>query len=110
MKAGRALFAVFALGMTASAFAIPSAPDEAGIIRNPPHLTTQEQGGRVEDYFARYDTNQDGVVSLGEAQRDPELLRVFARADADGNGVLSPAEFQAAAVLAVNERRAARGG
>jgi len=84
MKAAGALLAVGALGAAASARA---------------------------DCFTHYDTNHDGVVSQGEARRDPELLRVFARADADANGVLSPAEFQAAAVLVLKEQeRAARGG
>ena len=113
MRAGRTLFAVCALGFAASAAAIPSAPDEAGIIRNPPlessPVTPADQATNVDAYFARYDANHDGVVSWQEAQVDPELVNVFARADADGNGMLTPAEFRTAAVLAANGRAARRG-
>jgi hypothetical protein len=125
MKAGRILFAICALGAAASAVAvdypeergavpsvIPPSPDEAGIVRNPPRwrdaVAPQDQAS-INAYFARYDVNRDGVVSWDEAQADPELVSVFTRADADGNGVLTPAEFQTAAVLAANERAARRG-
>jgi Ca2+-binding EF-hand superfamily protein len=60
----------------------------------------------IDDFFARYDTNRDGVVSWEEAQQDPDLVRVFERADENHDGVLTRAEFETAAVLAVKNRRA----
>ena len=64
------------------------------------------QPGSPDDFFARYDTNRDGVVSWEEAQQDPDLERVFAAADQNHDGVLSRAEFRNAAALAVKNRRA----
>jgi Ca2+-binding EF-hand superfamily protein len=62
--------------------------------------------GSPDYFFARYDTNRDGVVSWDEAQQDPDLVRVFERADENHDGVLTRAEFENAARLAVKDRRA----
>ena len=67
---------------------------------------TPVEKGSTDDFFARYDTNRDGVVSWEEAQQDPDLVRVFERADENHDGVLTRAEFETAAVLAVKNRRA----
>ena len=137
MKAAKTLLSVCALGLAGSAFAldypeergvipsiVPAAPDESGTVRNVPSWRgvpepTVVQPARVEpaiterdvdSYFTRYDANRDAVISRDEAQLDPDLMRVFDRADGNGDRVLSRSEFQDAAVLAVNENRAARGG
>ena len=118
MKVTKTLMSVCALGFAGTALAIPAAPDEAGIVRNAPGVygdvlapapsAATDRG--VDGYFSRYDSNRDGVISWEEAQQDDDLVRVFSRADGNGDRVLSRAEFQDAAVLAVNESRGARGG
>jgi hypothetical protein len=91
----------------------PAGVDETGSLQSPPGggfpaiaPVLSADAGNVDDFFRRYDTNNDGVVSREEAAQDPDLMRVFERADANRDGVLTRAEFQDAAVLAVNERRA----
>ena len=128
MKAAKTLLAVCALGLSASAFAvdypeergvipsvIPPAPDESGTVNNVPSWRGDPGAPladerSVDSYFTRYDTDRDGVISYAEAQQDAELLSVFTAADANGDRVLSRAEFQDAVVLAVNERGRLRGG
>ncbi|WP_372761340.1 calmodulin [Pseudoalteromonas sp.] len=43
--------------------------------------------------FASFDSNSDGVISLEEAQANPQLVKIFEQLDADGNGELSKQEF-----------------
>ena len=96
---------------------IPPAPDETGTVNNvpawrnlapvsPPSAAT---GNSVDDFFARYDTNRDGVVDSSEARVDPDLMQAFATADANHDGVLTRAEFQDAAMIAARERNSAAG-
>ena len=130
MKAVKTLLSVCALGIAGSALAVdypeerglvpstvPAAPDESGVVRNVPSWANAPGGDTpladdqsVDSYFARYDTNRDGMITWEEAQQDPDLARVFERADANGDRVLSRSEFQDAAVLAVNERNGQRRG
>jgi len=126
MKAGRTLFAICALGAAGASAAvdypeergvvpsvIPSSPDESGSVRNPTRWhedrLSPAQRANIDEYFVRYDANRDGVVSWDEARADPELMRVFGRADKDNNGVLTRDEFQTAAMLAATERRGRSG-
>ena len=114
-----AAFGLVTLGFAAaSAFAdaIPPSPDESGLVRNPPAWSNAAPvapapaaGNTVDDFFARYDTNHDGVVSLQEAQQDPDLAAAFTRADGNNDGVLTRDEFQSAATIAYQERRSAGG-
>jgi len=53
-------------------------------------------GGSV---FASIDTNRDGQINRIEAHGVPGLETVFDQADADRNGVLTPAEFFKAQTL-----------
>ena len=131
MKVAKTLLSSCALVFAASAFAVdypeergvvpsvvPPAPDESGVVNNIPAWRTtpgadapRADDRGVDSYFARYDTNRDGVISWEEAQQDADLISVFDRADSNGDRVLSRGEFQEAAVLAVNERgRVLRGG
>jgi len=100
----------------ACADAIPPSPDESGLVRNPPASSNAAPvapapaaGNTVDDFFARYDANHDGVISWNEAQADADLAHAFTRADANNDGVLTRAEFQDAAMIAYNERRSAGG-
>lgn len=52
----------------------------------------QRQALRVERMMSRLDLNQDGQITLDEAQSVHASL--FKPADADGNGMLNLAEFQ----------------
>lgn len=101
---------------------VPPAPDETGRVNNVPQwrsvapvapaaaLAANSAANSIDDYFARYDTNHDGIITTREAQVDPELAAVFNRADANTDGVLTRAEFQDAAVFAVQARHSAAGG
>ena len=98
--------------------AIPPAPDETGRVNNIPQWRSVAPvtpaaplaANSVDDYFARYDANHDGVISWSEAQVDPDLVRAFNLADANSDGVLTRAEFQDAATIAVREHNSAAGG
>ena len=95
---------------------IPPAPDETGRVNNVPAWRSvapaapAAAANSIDDYFARYDANHDGVITWNEAQADADLVSAFNRADANTDGVLTRAEFQDAAVIAVNERNSAAGG
>jgi Ca2+-binding EF-hand superfamily protein len=66
-----------------------------------------QAGTKFEDYFARADTDGDGVLSRAEAERGlPRVAKKFERIDRDGDGRLTREEIQA--WLAA--RRAARVG
>src|SRR5690348_3718617 len=62
---------------------IPPAPDETGRVNNVPQwrsvtpVAPVAAGNSIDDYFARYDANHDGVITWNEAQVDPELVRAF---------------------------------
>lgn len=94
---------------------IPPAPDETGRVNNIPQwrsvapVAPVAAGNSVDDYFARYDANHDGVITWAEAQVDPELARAFNRADGNSDNVLTRAEFQDAAMIAARERKSAGG-
>ena len=113
-----------ALGVAALSFAgpaaaiepsmVPPAPDETGRINNVPQWRSVAPApvaaNSIDDYFARYDANHDGVITWNEAQVDPDLVRAFNLADANSDGVLTRAEFQDAATIAIRERNSAAGG
>lgn len=66
-----------------------------------------QAGAKFELYFARADTDGDGVLSRAEAERGlPRVAKKFGRIDRDGDGRLTREEMQA--WLAA--RRAARTG
>ena len=94
---------------------IPSAPDETGTVHNVPAwrnlapVAPAAAGNSVDDFFARYDTNRDGVIDSNEARIDPDLVSAFTRADVNHDGVLTRAEFQDAATIAQQERNSAAG-
>lgn len=46
--------------------------------------------------FERISANGDGQLSASDVQRPERAASRFARLDADGNGTLSQAEFEAA--------------
>jgi len=95
---------------------VPPAPDESGRVNNVPQWSSlapvapAAKANSIDDYFARYDANHDGVITWNEAQVDPDLVRAFNRADANTDGVLTRAEFQDAATIAITERNSAAGG
>lgn len=105
---------------------VPPAPDETGRVNNVPQWRSVTPvapapsaatvapapvaANSIDDYFARYDANHDGVITWNEAQVDPDLVRAFNLADANSDGVLTRAEFQDAATIAIRERNSAAGG
>ena len=97
-----------ALGVAAFAFAGTAAAIDDPV-NAAPVAPAAAAGNSVDDYFARYDTNRDGVVDWNEARVDPELVRAFTEADADHDGALTRAEFQDAAKIAVRDRNSAAG-
>ncbi len=97
---------------------VPPAPDETGRVNNVPQWRVTPgapteapvaAANSIDDYFARYDANHDGVITWSEAQVDPDLVHAFNRADANSDSVLTRAEFQDAARIAVMERNSAAG-
>ncbi|HYL89202.1 MAG TPA: EF-hand domain-containing protein [Burkholderiales bacterium] len=99
---------------------VPPAPDETGRVNNVPAWRNlapvspaapigAAAGNTVDDFFARYDTNRDGVIDQNEARIDPDLAGAFARADANHDGVLTRDEFQNAATIAQQDRNSAAG-
>lgn len=51
---------------------------------------------RVDDAFARLDTDKDGRISRAEASKGPRLSKNFDRVDADHDGYVTRAELTAA--------------
>lgn len=94
---------------------VPPAPDETGRVNNVPQwrsvapVASTAPVNSIDDYFARYDANHDGVITWSEAQVDPDLARAFNRADGNSDGVLTRAEFQDAATIAIREHNSAAG-
>jgi hypothetical protein len=95
---------------------IPPAPDESGRVNNVPQWRSvtpvapaPTAANSIDDYFARYDANHDGVITWNEAQVDPDLAHAFDRADANSDGVLTRAEFQDAATIAIRDHNSAAG-
>lgn len=43
--------------------------------------------------FSSFDANEDGVISMEEAQVNSQLVKIFKQLDTDGNGELSKEEF-----------------
>lgn len=85
-NARKPLAGILALGM---ALAMPMAfAQEAGDQPPPP-----AQQGQVT--WSDLDTDGDGNLSRAEAAALPDLASVFDQADADGDGVLTPDEYQA---------------
>ena len=99
---------------------VPPAPDETGTVHDVPAWRNlapvapaapigAAAGNTVDDFFARYDTNRDGVIDANEARIDPDLAGAFTSADADHDGVLTRSEFQDAAIIAHTDRNSAAG-
>ena len=87
----------------------PVAPETAIVAPAPGPVASAAAPNSVDDFFARYDTNRDGVIDANEARIDPDLAGAFASADADHDGVLTRSEFQDAAIIAQQERNSAAG-
>ena len=84
-----------------------TAPAERG--ERPPH-TRDAVAERTDAVFARMDANADGVLS--EADKAAHMAQRFAEMDSDGDGMLSQAEFVAAHEARAEkraERKEARG-
>lgn len=61
----------------------------------PPENVGKPIGGNSEAGFAQLDVNDDGGISTDEARLSMELTDRFAEFDADKNGRLSRAEYDA---------------
>lgn len=51
---------------------------------------------RVDEAFAKLDTDKDGRISKAEAAKGPKMAKVFDHVDADHDGSVSRAEMTAA--------------
>jgi len=51
---------------------------------------------RVEQVFAKLDTDKDGRISKAEAAKGPKMAKAFDHVDADHDGFVSRAEMSAA--------------
>jgi Ca2+-binding EF-hand superfamily protein len=66
---------------------------------------------RADKWWARVDTNKDGMVSREEANANaPRLAKDFDKVDADHNGQITREELEAAGKARMAERRAHSGG
>jgi Ca2+-binding EF-hand superfamily protein len=66
---------------------------------------------RADKWWARVDTNKDGMVSREEAEANaPRLAKDFDKVDADHNGLITREELESAARAKMAERRAHQGG
>jgi len=57
----------------------------------------------TSEQFNALDTNQDGVLSVEEAQQDATLNEVWADVDTDQNGSIDPVEFSAFEAMSQEE-------
>lgn len=57
---------------------------------------SQRASKQVEKMLKRFDSNDDGQLSMQELAENQRVPRHFRRADRDGDGALSRAEFDAA--------------
>jgi Ca2+-binding EF-hand superfamily protein len=58
-----------------------------------PAKPAPEMSAKVQEAFARADTNRDGKLSKEEAAVMPAIAELFDKADVDKDGFLSKAEF-----------------
>ena len=96
MKLAAGLF-VPAIALAGSAFAQDKAPTTTGAT-TPPATTGAAAGSSMtmadkEALFARLDTNNDGMLSAAEAQKDSKLAGKWKELDAANKGSISKADF-----------------
>ena len=97
MKLAAGLF-VPAMAIAGSAFAqSDKAPSATGATTTPPATTGAPAGDMAdkEALFKRLDTNNDGVLSAAEAQKDSKVTGMWKQLDAANKGSISKAEFLA---------------
>ncbi|MEN1925901.1 EF-hand domain-containing protein [Luteimonas sp. MJ293] len=87
------LTGLLALGF---AMAMPMAfAQEADDFGQEPATPTAQSAPQGQVSWTDLDTDGDGNLSRAEAAGLPQLAQVFDQADADGDGVLTPQEYQA---------------
>jgi hypothetical protein len=62
-------------------------------------VVAAKAGAEAKPSFTELDRAGDGYVTLEDAQSHPGLARVFAEADANGDGRLDRTEFEAALAM-----------
>lgn len=95
MKLAAGLF-VPAIALAGSAFAQDKAPSATGAT-TPPATAGAPAGGMAdkEALFKRLDTNNDGMLSAAEAQKDEKVSGIWKQLDAANKGSISKADFLA---------------
>ena len=96
MKLAAGLF-VPAIALAGSVFAQSDKAPSATGATTPPATTGAAAGGMAdkEALFKRLDTNNDGVLSAAEAQKDDKVSGMWKQLDAANKGSISKAEFLA---------------
>lgn len=88
-----------AAALTATVFAAPAFADDDA-------ATKAKIAKRVDDAFAKLDTDKDGKISKAEAAKGPRLSKNFDNVDADHDGFVTRAEMTAAMTKMANAKKA----
>ena len=91
--------ALVAATVTATAFAAPALADDDAAMKA--KITK-----RVDDAFAKLDTDKDGKISKAEAAKGPRLSKNFDQVDADHDGFVTKAEMTTAMMQRANAKKA----
>jgi len=73
--------------------ATPNTPSEGVSMPATPASTTASSGNKKT--WSELDLDKDGNVSKSEAMADAGLKKIFAKADTNGDGILTPDEYKA---------------
>lgn len=91
--------ALVAATVTVTAFAAPALADDDAAMK-------AKIAKRVDDAFAKLDTDKDGKISKTEAAKGPRLSKNFDNVDADHDGFVTRAEMTAAMTKMANAKNA----
>jgi Ca2+-binding EF-hand superfamily protein len=91
--------ALAAAGLTLTTLIAPAFaddPQDAKDTKDTKDAHAAKLARRVDDVFARLDTDKDGKLSKAEASKGPRMSKNFDTVDADHDGFVTKAELSAA--------------